>query len=193
MTWRRTARSAFRYDSLMFVLYLAKTLRVRRINDLERTCSPRSSPRFPEVCGPSTCTRLGHLSLSPSRRTPSEDPRASATTAGSELCESRTNCFRRNRFSASRAECERTQERRNAPSSKQTPKPARMSDENCSRPNIVSDCSRAQAIVLLEFGTSGHSLKRNLAHRWTCPDTSHCQPLQRSDGILAEHNHQNAT
>ena len=31
-------------------------------------------------------------------------------------------------------------------SSKQTPKPARMREENCSPLNIVSDCSRTKAI-----------------------------------------------
>ena len=38
------ARREFRFDSLMFVLCLAKTLHVRRINDLESTPATASSP-----------------------------------------------------------------------------------------------------------------------------------------------------
>jgi len=64
-------------------LFLAKTLRVRRINDLGRTCQAYFSLEFPDVCVPSTSARLGCLRLSLPRRTHLGEPRPSATTADS--------------------------------------------------------------------------------------------------------------
>jgi hypothetical protein len=50
----------------------------------------------------------------------------------------------------------------NSLTSNQIPKLARMSDKNCSLPDIVPDCSRTEAIVLTEFSGSNRPVTAKL-------------------------------
>ena len=72
----------------------------------------------------------------------------------------------------------------NVLSSKRTPKPAGMRDENCSPLNIVSDCSRTKAIrstAIQRFKSpcNGPNFGK--------PGMPRFQRVQRSDGIFAHH------
>src|ERR1035438_8654657 len=66
-------------------LCLAKTLHAPESITWRHAYALHFSLSFPDVCAPSTSTRLGHLRLSLPRRTPPGEPRPSATTSGSAL------------------------------------------------------------------------------------------------------------
>ena len=70
-------------------------------------------------------------------------------------------------------------------SSKPTPRPARMREENCRPLHIVSDCSRTKAIGSTELsGSNRHATRRTLPSR----GMPRFQGVQSSDGIFAHHN-----